>query len=159
MSRLNVIFSKFDEVQRSGNMVPSPVSGRIHFPVAPARSVPFRSFSFRLGRGCRGNVALIWRGLQTSTCDTESCADFFFSTFTSKCLALHMYPVSPITSCPFSNLQLSLQLILFLWLSINAENIPSEVTGENLIYEIEMIRFRRGKKKLFPSLRQRKCTE
>ncbi|KAG7231886.1 hypothetical protein INR49_009957 [Caranx melampygus] len=26
-SRLNVIFSKFDEVQRSGNMVPSPVSG------------------------------------------------------------------------------------------------------------------------------------
>lgn len=28
-SRLNVIFSKFDEVQRSGNMVLSPVSGRI----------------------------------------------------------------------------------------------------------------------------------
>lgn len=33
MSRLNVIFSKFDEVQRSGNMVLSPVSGKIIFPV------------------------------------------------------------------------------------------------------------------------------
>ncbi|TWW63904.1 CLIP-associating protein 1-B [Takifugu flavidus] len=32
-SRLNVIFSKFDEVQRSGNMVLSPMSGRITFPV------------------------------------------------------------------------------------------------------------------------------
>lgn len=28
LSRLNVIFSKFDEVQRSGNMVLSPVSGK-----------------------------------------------------------------------------------------------------------------------------------
>lgn len=33
VSRLNVIFSKFDEVQRSGNMVLSPMSGKITFPV------------------------------------------------------------------------------------------------------------------------------
>lgn len=33
VSRLNVIFSKFDEVQRSGNMVLSPVSGKITCPV------------------------------------------------------------------------------------------------------------------------------
>ena len=32
MSRLNVIFSKFDEVQRSGNMVLSPVSGKTTSP-------------------------------------------------------------------------------------------------------------------------------
>lgn len=33
LSRLNVIFSKFDEVQRSGNMVLSPVSGKTTCPV------------------------------------------------------------------------------------------------------------------------------
>uniref|UniRef100_A0A8C9WZ10 Cytoplasmic linker associated protein 1 n=1 Tax=Sander lucioperca TaxID=283035 RepID=A0A8C9WZ10_SANLU len=35
-SRLNVIFSKFDEVQRSGNMVLSPVSGKITSPALRA---------------------------------------------------------------------------------------------------------------------------
>lgn len=40
VSRLNVIFSKFDEVQRSGNMVLSPMSGKITFPVI------FRFFFF-----------------------------------------------------------------------------------------------------------------
>uniref|UniRef100_A0A8C7QTK1 Cytoplasmic linker associated protein 1 n=1 Tax=Oncorhynchus mykiss TaxID=8022 RepID=A0A8C7QTK1_ONCMY len=37
-SRLNVIFSKFDEVQRSGNMILSPVSGKHSTSFAPTNS-------------------------------------------------------------------------------------------------------------------------
>lgn len=39
MSRLNVIFSKFDEVQRSGNMVLSPVSGKVQKPSMYAAAI------------------------------------------------------------------------------------------------------------------------
>uniref|UniRef100_A0A3Q2WPS5 Cytoplasmic linker associated protein 1 n=1 Tax=Haplochromis burtoni TaxID=8153 RepID=A0A3Q2WPS5_HAPBU len=46
-SRLNVIFSKFDEVQRSGNMVLSPLSGKsswVHFDaLPPAASLQVRT--------------------------------------------------------------------------------------------------------------------
>uniref|UniRef100_A0AAX7U8M5 TOG domain-containing protein n=1 Tax=Astatotilapia calliptera TaxID=8154 RepID=A0AAX7U8M5_ASTCA len=46
-SRLNVIFSKFDEVQRSGNMVLSPLSGKsswVHFnALPPAASLQVRT--------------------------------------------------------------------------------------------------------------------
>ncbi|MEQ2173265.1 hypothetical protein GOODEAATRI_030238, partial [Goodea atripinnis] len=37
---LNVIFSKFDEVQRSGNMIPCSGSGEFLFGFAPHRSAP-----------------------------------------------------------------------------------------------------------------------
>lgn len=55
VSRLNVIFSKFDEVQRSGNMVLSPMSGKITFPVI----FVFVFLLPKLGCGSHGNMVLL----------------------------------------------------------------------------------------------------
>ncbi|MED6253169.1 hypothetical protein ATANTOWER_023565 [Ataeniobius toweri] len=52
-SRLNVIFSKFDEVQRSGNMIPCSGSGEFLFGFAPHRSAPLPVVS------CGGDESLI----------------------------------------------------------------------------------------------------
>lgn len=49
VSRLNVIFSKFDEVQRSGNMALSPVSGKITCPLVFTFVCFFHSARARFG--------------------------------------------------------------------------------------------------------------
>ena len=76
LSRLNVIFSKFDEVQRSGNMVLSPVSGKITPPALPDALHPWCP-----GSGCVCGTEMVlsprwsWSSWQLFVCCCKRPAD------------------------------------------------------------------------------------
>lgn len=106
MSRLNVIFSKFDEVQRSGNMVLSPMSGKVTFPVI------FVFFLAKAWFGFGEVVVTTWfvfggacRHQHVTLESAHSLHSFFLNSFPKIQLCTCPDQISPFTSHTFVNLQ------------------------------------------------------